>query len=452
MASRTRNCRRNRPYPIGLDLLHRSRLLGEHLSDALDLGADGAELFFDVFVAAVYVVDAVDDGFAVGDQGGEDEGGGGAQVAGEHGGGAELSFAADHGAVALDFNVRTHADQFLSVHEAVLENIFGDDRRAFGLRGQRHELGLHVGGKSGKFFGGHIRGGEGIVAHHAHGVGGRLGLDSDFLEFAEDRAEVSGIASGDVEVAAGHGSGDKKCAGFDAVGNDAVLRAFQFAHAFHADGCSAGAFNLRSHFVEQGGKVGDFRLASTVMQNGLAFGESGCHEQVFGAGDGDFVENDFCTLQAIGGGFDVAVILRDFCAELFEAFDVHVDGAAADGAAAGQRDAGASAAGDERSEDERGGAHGFDQFVGGFGAGEIFAVKRGAVLGASVAEFDLGAHGGEQIARGLNVAHLGNVFEDDRFVGEQSGGHAGERGVLCAADTDRTEERFAAADDEFIHE
>jgi hypothetical protein len=36
------------------------------------LGAYGFQLFFDFFVAAVDVVDAVDDGFAVGDQGGED--------------------------------------------------------------------------------------------------------------------------------------------------------------------------------------------------------------------------------------------------------------------------------------------------------------------------------------------------------------------------------------------
>ena len=410
------------------------------------------QFFFDVFVAAVDVVDAVDDGLAVGDEGGEDERGGGAQVAGEDGGGAERSFAADDGAAAFDFDVCAHADQFLGVHEAVLENIFGDDRSAFGLRGQRHELRLHVGGESGKFFGGHVGGGEGIVAHDADGIGGGFGFDADFLQFAEHGAEVSGIASGDVEVAAGHGAGDEERAGFDAVGNDAVLRAFQFAYALHADGGCAGAFDFGSHFVEQGGEVGDFGFAGAVLQNGFAFGESGGHEQVFGAGDGDFVEDNFRAFEAIGGGFDVAVVLRDFRAELFESFDVQVDGTAADGAAAGERDAGAAAAGDERSEDERGGAHGLDQFVGGFGAGEIFAVDGGAVVGASVAEFDLGAHGGEQVARGLNVADLRNVFEDDGFVGEQGGGHAGKRGVFCAADADGAEQRLAAADDEFVHE
>ena len=37
--------------------------------------AYAAELFFEVLIAAVEVVDAVEDGFAVGYQGGQDEGG-----------------------------------------------------------------------------------------------------------------------------------------------------------------------------------------------------------------------------------------------------------------------------------------------------------------------------------------------------------------------------------------
>jgi hypothetical protein len=63
------------------------------------------------------------------------------------------------------------------------------------------------------------------------------------------------------------------------------------------------------------------------------------------------------------------------------------------------------------------------------------AANRGAVMGASVAEFDFGAHGGKQLARGLDVAHLRNVFQDDRFVGEQGRGHARECGVLRATDS-----------------
>ena len=73
------------------------------------------------------------------------------------------------------------------------------------------------------------------------------------------------------------------------------------------------------------------------------------------------------------------------------------------------------------------------------------------MLGAAVAELDLGAHGGEQPALGLDVAHLGNVFENDRLFGENGGGHGRQRGVLGAADANRAEQRIAAANDKFIH-
>ena len=149
--------------------------------------------------------------------------------------------------------------------------------------------------------------------------------------------------------------------------------------------------------------------------------------------------------------FDVAVFLRDLCAQAFEAFDVEIDGASSDGAAAGKRDAGVAATGYQRAQDQRGGAHGLDQFVGGFGSGEVGAVDGGAMLGASVAEFDFGAHGSQQVARGLDVAHLRNVFEDDGLIGEQGGGHAGERGILGAADADRAEQRLSAANDKLVH-
>jgi hypothetical protein len=38
------------------------------------------------------------------------------------------------------------------------------------------------------------------------------------------------------------------------------------------------------------------------------------------------------------------------------------------------------------------------------------------VLGASEAEFDFGAHGREQLTRGLDVADLWNVFEGDGLI------------------------------------
>ncbi len=132
---------------------------------------------------------------------------------------------------------------------------------------------------------------------------------------------------------------------------------------------------------------------------------------------------------------------------------MQIDGTGANGAAAGNGDARESYARDQRPQHERRGAHGFDQLVAGLRIGaEIGGADGGAVLGASVAEFDLGAHGGQQSALGFNVAHLGNVFENDGFRGEQRGRHGGQRGVFGAADSYGAQQRIAAANYKLVHE
>ena len=58
-------------------------------------------------------------------------------------------------------------------------------------------------------------------------------------------------------------------------------------------------------------QIGDFGLARAILQNGFAFGQRGGHQQVFGAGNGNLVEDDAGALEPLGAGFDVAVLLRD---------------------------------------------------------------------------------------------------------------------------------------------
>ena len=255
----------------------------------------------------------------------------------------------------------------------------------------------------------------------------------------------------DDEVAAGDGAGDEEGSGLDAVGIDAMARAVEAGDALTRMVEVPAPFDLRAHGGEQRGEVGDFGLARAVLDSGFALGEHGGHQQVFGAGDGDLVEDDVRAVQALGAGFEVAVLLGDGGAHVFQALDVQVDGTAADGAAAGHGDARHAGAGDERAEHERTGAHGLDDLVLGDGVGEGAAADGGAVLGARRSRLDLRAHGGEQLALGLDVADLGNVFEDDLVFGEDGGGHAGQRRVLCAGDADGADQRIAAANDEFIH-
>jgi hypothetical protein len=404
-----------------------------------------------VLVAAIDVVDAVEDGFAVGDEGGEDERGGGAEVGAHDGGGLEFGLAADGGGAALDGDAGAHAVELLDVHEAIFEDVFGDVGGSIALGGEGHELGLHVGGEAGEFFGGDVGGLQFAAGADADVVGTDFDFDAALFELGDERAEVEGLAAVDVEVAAGDGAGHEEGSGFDAVGVDAVTGAVEFGDSVDGDGGGAGAFDFGSHGDEECGEVGDFGLAGGVFEDGLSFGQNRRHQDVFGAGDGDLVEDDVGAFETVDTGFEVAVVLGDGRTHSFESFEVEVDGAAADGAASGHGDAGDTGAGDERAEDERGGSHGFDDLVFGDGVGEDGALDVGAVLGAAVAELDLGAHGDEQLALGLDVVDLGDVFEDDLVFGEDGGGHAGERGVFGSGDFDGAEEGIAAAYYELVH-
>src|SRR5262249_11237160 len=131
-------------------------------------------------------------------------------------------------------------------------------------------------------------------------------------------------------------AGNDECSRFDAVGDDPVARTMQLLDALYANAMGSRAFNLRAHFAQQRGEVHDLRLARTILENRLALGKSCCHQQVFGSGDGDLLEDDTAALEAFGAGLYVTVLLRDLCSELLQPLDMQVDRTCADGAAAGQ--------------------------------------------------------------------------------------------------------------------
>ena len=67
------------------------------------------------------------------------------------------------------------------MHEAVLKDVFGDDGCAFGLCGERHELGLHVGGEAGVLFRGDVGGLELAAGADADVVDADVNFDAALL-------------------------------------------------------------------------------------------------------------------------------------------------------------------------------------------------------------------------------------------------------------------------------
>ncbi len=104
--------------------------------------------------------------------------------------------------LTFEANVGAHAHQFLSMHEAVLEDGFRHERDTAGLCHQGHVLSLKIGGETRVFFGRHID-----RVERAAGLdvdGGGVGLedsDAGFGELGSEGAEMVGYAVGDGDVA-----------------------------------------------------------------------------------------------------------------------------------------------------------------------------------------------------------------------------------------------------------
>src|SRR5215831_4509922 len=125
-------------------------------ADALDGGAAGRELVLEPLEAAVEMIDAVDDGLALGRKRRNDERDRGTQIGGHDRRALERAHALDGGALAVELDMRSEPHQLLHVHEAVLEDGLADARGSFGPRHQRHQLRLQVGRESGKRRGGDL--------------------------------------------------------------------------------------------------------------------------------------------------------------------------------------------------------------------------------------------------------------------------------------------------------
>ena len=153
------------------------------------------------------MVDAVDEGFALRHQAGDDEAGGGAQVGGHHRGAVELGHALDHGGVAVDPDVGAEADQFDGMHETVLEDGLADHGGAFGDGVDGHELRLHV-GREGRIGRGADRDrAQAARRLEADGVAGEFDLAARVHEFVDDGVKVGGGRAGKAHLAARGGGG-----------------------------------------------------------------------------------------------------------------------------------------------------------------------------------------------------------------------------------------------------
>ncbi|MNF44971.1 hypothetical protein D3C84_260930 [compost metagenome] len=397
------------------------------------------------------MVDAVDQGVALGHQAGDHQAGGGPQVGRHDWRALELRYAGDDGGVAFDQDLRAHAVHFIDVHEAVLEHGLDHRTGAFGHGVHGDELGLHVGGER--------RIGRGTKVDRLRPVTLHVQLDpvvagvdvgTGLFQLLQHGFEDGRIGVLELDAATGGSSGHQVGAGFDTVGHHVVARAPQAFDAIDGDGVGAGALNLRAHGDQAVGQVDHFRFAGGVLQHAPAVGQGRGHHDVLGTGHADGIEEEVGATQATGRslGLDVAAFDVDLRTHGLEAADVQVDRTRTDGAATGQGHFGLTETGHHRAEHQDGRTHGLDQLV-----------RRHQGLDAAGVDFDrqllvdhrLHAHATEEFDHGGDVMQMRQVGHGDRGVGQEGGGQDRQRGVLGAGNADLAIEALTAGNNQFVH-
>jgi hypothetical protein len=187
-----------------------------------------------------------------------------------------------------------------------------DHADALGLGGQRHVLRLHVGGKAGILFGGDVGGAQLAVRAHAHRRRvENLHASAGFLKFVDHGAQVRGLQSATVRSPPVMAPATRKV---PASMRSGLMRwrapCRRLTPSTRMVEC-ARAFDLCAHGGEQRGQVDDLGFARAIFHQGFAFGQHRGHQQVFGPGDGDLVENDVRAAQSLRLRIQIAVLLGD---------------------------------------------------------------------------------------------------------------------------------------------
>ena len=156
--------------------------------------------------------------------------------------------AADHGRVAVELDMRAEAGELLHVHETVLEDGLLDARDAFRARHQRHELRLQVGREPRERRRRDVdRADAGAIALHAHASIVAAYRRASLGERVEGLLQQILAHALEHNVAASHRHRRRVGSRFDAVGENAVMRAVQTGDAVNFDCRRAGAADARAH-------------------------------------------------------------------------------------------------------------------------------------------------------------------------------------------------------------
>lgn len=246
----------------------------------------------------------------------------------------QLTAAAHAGCPPHKTHIGSHAYQLEHMHEPVFKNGFLHHAEPVCHAHERHELRLHVGGKSRIRMRNDIGGLKVALIAYAGSAFFARNMQSHITQFLADGIQRVIRTIFDKQVAAGYARRHHKGSRLDAVRHDAVFATMQAFHTPYAYDICALPCNIRSAGAQEVGQIDDLRLACRIFQYGFAFGQRGGHQQVFGTANGGKVKPDMRPLQLTAAAHYITGIKLEFRTHFFQRAQVQVHRTGSYGAAA----------------------------------------------------------------------------------------------------------------------
>ena len=123
---------------------------------------------------------------------------------------------------------------------------------------------------------------------------------------------------------------------FDLIRNNRIFRTVKFLHTVNTDGFCTCATNVCSHAVQEVCNINDVGFSCSIINNGLAFRERCCHQNIDGGTNRNLIQIDMSAFEFLCLGRDQSIADINICAQRLEALDVKVNRSGSDVTSAGK--------------------------------------------------------------------------------------------------------------------
>ena len=131
--------------------------------------------------------------------------------------------------------------------------------------------------------------GQGSGSHNPHRVIRFLHITADLHQLRADGFQMLGNHIFHRHIPSGSRGGKHKGTGLDLVGDDGIFCSVELLHAADPDHIRSGSFDVRSHTVQEIGKIHHMRLFCSVLNDGQTVRKGRRHHDIDGRSHADHV-------------------------------------------------------------------------------------------------------------------------------------------------------------------